>query len=123
MTELRTIVSADITDAGSLGRTVLQARTMDDLRKLFIVPRKRSRTLEQIGFWLVGCLLSLVVAGVIAVAYWSQTRTIQETMEGGWTRKVIDYNVSYAAIFLPIAVVCLAVWTIGYVAFRLVEDS
>lgn len=123
MTPERAILSADITDAGSLGRKVLQARTTEEIRKLLVLPRKRSVTLERLGWWTVGAMVSLAVASVLAVAYWSQTRTIKESMEGGWTRTVIDYDVSYLEIFTWVAPIVLAVWTVGFVAFVLIEDN
>lgn len=124
MTEPHVVIHAnDITDAGTLGRQVLRTGSTEELRKLLVLPRKKSVTLERVGWWLVGSIISLVVASVIAVGYWSSTRTVKETLEGGWTRNVIDYNVSYVATFVPIAAVCLAVWTIGYVAWALIEDN
>lgn len=117
------VSSGDITDAGELGRRILQSRSTEEVRKFLVLPRTRSITLENVGWWLVGVLGALAISGVLAVAYWSQTRTIKETLEGGWTRTVIDYSVSYVAIFAPVGAITVLLWTLVFVAYRLVADN
>jgi hypothetical protein len=75
-----------------------------------------------VGYWLSGVLVTTAVAGLISLGIWHSARTGVERMEGGWSRTVIDQTVAYSDTFWPIVLVALAIWTIGSIAYWLVND-
>lgn len=83
----------------------------------------RTTRKERLGYWLIGAVIATIVGAVVAVATWSELRTVQETMEGGWTRNVIDDTVAYLPIFGWATGACLLAWTVVWLGYWMIEDN
>lgn len=119
-----TFLSSEIADSGHWGRQVLQCESQNELRKLLVLPREKSLTLKRFGYWLIGCLAVVVAGSLGNLIPWNMYRNVNETMEGGWKRSIIDQSVMYfTPTYLWILGIGFIAWTLAVIAYYLIEDN